>query len=213
MPIRLGTYNIRNGQNGGLESALRGTSQANMDLGIFPAKKCTDRIYTRESAGYRVVATDAPSRHRSGVALFYRPSSLFAMEAVRQYGPNVTSFELATGARRWYIIRCYLSPNDTSTIEIVVAALKDRPKGTALVVAGDLNTALEYPENDRRGTEIAASMTAAGVEDMTAHFLPRRRRWGQERRTWSMVREGKFVRSRTDYLLGTDQSLFRNVYV
>ena len=69
VPIRFGTYNIRNGRNGGLESALRGMSQANMDLGIFQDTKCTEGIYIRESAGYRVVATDALSRHRSGVAL------------------------------------------------------------------------------------------------------------------------------------------------
>ena len=35
VPIRFGTYNIRNGRNGGMESALRGMAQANMDLGIF----------------------------------------------------------------------------------------------------------------------------------------------------------------------------------
>ena len=116
MPIRFGTYNIRNGQNGGLESELRGMSQANVDLGIFQETKCTDGIYTRESAGYRVVATDAPSRHRGGVALFYRPSPLFEVEAVREYGPNVLSFEVATGARRWYIIGCYLAPDDILTI-------------------------------------------------------------------------------------------------
>ena len=57
------------------------------------------------------------------------------------------------------------------------------------------------------------AMTEAGVEDMTAHFLPRKRRWGRERWTWSMVREGKVVRSRTDYLLETDRSLFSNVSV
>ena len=73
MPIRFGTYNIRNGRNGGLESALRGMDQANMDLGIFQEKKCTNGIYTRESAGYSVVATDTPSRHRGEVAVFYRP--------------------------------------------------------------------------------------------------------------------------------------------
>ena len=70
MPIRFGTYNISNGRNGGLESALRGISQAKMNLGIFQETKCTDGIYTRESAGYRVVATDAPSQHRGGVALY-----------------------------------------------------------------------------------------------------------------------------------------------
>ena len=62
------------------------------------------------------------------------------------------SFELVTGARRWYIIGCYLAPEDTSTIERVIAALRDRPKGTALVVAGGLNTDLEDSENDWRGT-------------------------------------------------------------
>ena len=35
VPIRFGTYNIRNGRNGGLKAALRGMSQANMDLGIL----------------------------------------------------------------------------------------------------------------------------------------------------------------------------------
>ena len=84
VPIRFGTYNIRNGRSGGLESELRGMAQANIDLGVFQETKCTYGIYTRESAGYRVVATDAPSRHRGRVALFYRPSLLFALEAVRE---------------------------------------------------------------------------------------------------------------------------------
>ena len=77
VPMRFGTYNIRNGRNRVLESALRGMSQANMDLGIFQETKCIDGIYTRNSAGYRVVATDSPSRHRGGVELFNRPPPLF----------------------------------------------------------------------------------------------------------------------------------------
>ena len=154
-------------------------SQANMELGIFQETKCTDGIYTRESDGYRVVATDVPSRHRGGVALFYRPLPLFEVKAVPEYGPNIVSFEVATGARRWYIIGCYLSPDDAETIERVVTDLGDRPKGTALIVAGDLNTDLGGAESDRRGSEIAAAMTEAGVEDMTAHFLPRKRKWGR----------------------------------
>ena len=119
VPIIFGTYNSRNGRNGGLESALWGMSQANMDLGIFQETNCTDGIYTRESAGYRVVATNALSRHRGGVALFYRPSPLFSVEAVREYRPNVMSFEVATGARWWYIIGCYLASDDTLTTERV----------------------------------------------------------------------------------------------
>ena len=78
-----------------MESALLGMSQSNMDLGIFQETKCTNGIYTRELDGYRVIATDVPSQHRGGVALFYRPSPLFEVEAVREYGPNVLSFEVA----------------------------------------------------------------------------------------------------------------------
>ena len=71
MTIRFGTYNIRNGCNDGLESALWGMAQANMDLGIFQETKCTEGTYIQESARYRVVATDALIRHLSEVALFY----------------------------------------------------------------------------------------------------------------------------------------------
>ena len=107
---------------------MRGVSQANMDLGIFQETKLTDGIYTRRSAGYSIVATDAPSRHRGGVAIFHRPAPHFAVEAVQQFGTSVIGFQLATGARRWYIVGCYLAPDNTLTIERVVEALRERPK-------------------------------------------------------------------------------------
>ena len=97
MPIIFGTYNLFNGCNGGLEVALRGMPQANMDLGILQETELTDGIYTRGSDRYSVVATDAPSRHRGGVAIFHRPAPHFAVEAVQQFGPNVIGFQLATG--------------------------------------------------------------------------------------------------------------------
>ena len=49
----------------------------------------------------------------------------------------------------------------------------DQPRDTDLVVAGDFNTDLGETASDGRGTEIAAALTEAGIEDMTAHFLPR----------------------------------------
>ena len=132
---------------------------------------------------------------------------------MRQFFPNVVGFQLETGARRWYIIGCYLDPDETSTIESVVSALKERPRGAALLVVGYLNMNLTEPENYWSGTEIAAALTEEGIKDMAAHFLPHQRKWGRERRTWIMVREGKVFRSRTDYILGTDRRLFWNVSV
>ena len=99
-------------------------SQANMDMGIFQETKLTDGIYTRGLAGYSVVPTDALSRHRGGMAIFHWPAPHFAVEAVQQFRPNVIGFQLATGARRWYILGCHLAPNETLTIEMVVKALR-----------------------------------------------------------------------------------------
>ena len=46
VPIKSGTYNIRNGPNGGLEAALRGMEQANLDMGILQETKITNGVYT-----------------------------------------------------------------------------------------------------------------------------------------------------------------------
>ena len=101
------------------------------------------------------------------------------MEEVREYGLNVISFEVARGRSLWYIIGCYLALGDNRTIDQVVTALGDQPRGTALVVAGYFNTVLGETASDGRGTEIAEALTEAGVEDMTANFLPRKRLWGR----------------------------------
>ena len=74
--------------------ALRGIYQDNIYQGICQETKVTDSVYTRGSDGYSVVATDAPSRHRGRVAIFYLLSPRFAVEAVQQIGPNVVGFQL-----------------------------------------------------------------------------------------------------------------------
>ena len=76
-----------------------------------------------------------------------------------------------------------------------------------------MNVNLAEPEGDRREEDIAAKMATEGLEDMSAHFLPRQRPWCRDGRTWSMLQKGREVRSRTDYILGTDRRLFGDVSV
>ena len=99
------------------------------------------------------------------------------------------------------------------TIERVVEALQERPKGEKLLVAGDLNINFVAPEGDRRKEDITTTLATEGLQDMAAHFLPGQRRWCQDRRTWCMLQKGREVRSRIDYILGTDRRLFGNVSV
>ena len=81
------------------------------------------------------------------------------MEIVHQFGPNVVGFQLATGERRWYIVGCYLFPDNTSAIESLVADLKEQPRGAELMVAGDFNVKLPEPEGYWRGEEIVAMLS------------------------------------------------------
>ena len=134
------------------------------------------------------------------------------MEAIQKFGPNVVGFHLTTGGRRWYIVGCHFAPNNTSTIESVVAALKERPRGAKLLVEGDFNANLSEPEGDWRGEDIVAALATEELKDRTAHFLLLQRSWCRDRRMWSMIQAGREVMSRADYILGTDRHLFWNVY-
>ena len=96
-------------------------------------------------------------------------------------------------------------------IDSVIATLKKRPQGAKILAVEDFNMKLSEPEGYRRGEETAAALTTEGLEDMSAHFLPFWRSWCRDRRTWNMVRAGREVKYRTDYIMGTDRCLFCNV--
>ena len=57
----------------------------------FQEIKLTKGVYTRETSGFCVIVTEAPSAHRSGIAIFYCKAEL------RLHGPNVISFHLVMG--------------------------------------------------------------------------------------------------------------------
>ena len=82
-----------------------------------------------------------------------------------------------------------------------------------MLVAGDLTINSAAPEGDRREEEIAATFATEGLEYTAPHFLPRQHRWCCYRRTWGMLRKGRDVWSRTDYILGTDRHIFGNVSI
>ena len=132
--------------------------------------KLTDGVYTLVSAGYKVIATDAPSRHRGGVALFYRPTPHFVLEAVERCGPNVMVFQVTTGERRRNIVGAYVAPEDKVTMETVIAEIGQKPPGADLMVAGDFNVDILAPER-RRAENIATDLATEGVEDMAQHFM------------------------------------------
>ena len=58
----------------------------------------------QESSVNKVVASESPSAHSGGVAVFYRAEEQLSVEALQTYGANVSRFQLASGDRRWFIV-------------------------------------------------------------------------------------------------------------
>ena len=106
-----------------------------------------------------------------------RDSPIFAVEAICQFNANVIACHLTTGDRRWYIVRCYLSPFDNTKIWYVEAAMVDCRRGAELIFAGDLNVDLERISGQGPDEEITVAVETVGLEDISTHFLLRGRVW------------------------------------
>ena len=78
--------------------------QTNLDLGNLQETKLMGGVYTRRSARYSVVAMEAPIQHRGRVAVFYRASPSFSVEALHQFVPKSVRLQMDTGQRIWYIV-------------------------------------------------------------------------------------------------------------
>ena len=107
---------------------------------------------------FRVVVLDVLRRHCRGMALFYKESPRFVVEEHQQNGPNVISFHLVAGGRRWYVVGCYLVPHDAFTLERVFSMIGHRPRVTELLVAEYFNTGLESLDGNKRDEVISSSM-------------------------------------------------------
>ena len=205
--VRIASYNIRNGRRWRLESALRAMEQMDVGLGFLLEAKITDGAYTRFSSDYHVVATDAPSPHQGGIALFYKDSRRWHIESVRRHGSNVISCVLVTGTRRFGLVGAYVPPSDRTTLGFVEAALDRLPPDCTPVVLGDLNVDLDDLRDDR-DHEIATALTTRNFEDLLGHFRQRHRY--RHCQTWSQTRNGEYISSRCDYILCPDRQFFLN---
>ena len=130
--------------------ALRWMAQGNLELGVLQDKKLTYGVYTRELAGYSVVSMVAPNRHCGGVAVFYGVLPQFSVMALQQFRIIIVRFHMMTRERQWYIVGCYLYPDDASNSECVLAAVRKRPRWSELLVAGNFKSDLTFPEGADR---------------------------------------------------------------
>ena len=100
-------------------------------------------------------------------------AKIWQVENTTRFVPNVVSFLLTLGARRWYIVGAYVPPNNRPSVHRVEQALQAAPAGLELILMGDLNAHL-YNPHDKREEDLAMALADRGLVNMTDHFLPRR---------------------------------------
>jgi hypothetical protein len=145
------------------------------------------------------------------VALFYRESDYFSIESTWTWGPNVISFVLRTGERRFGCVVGYIPPNCSDTQEFINQALEYLPTGIPSLLMGDINANLESPR-DTREVAILALVATYGLFDVLPHYRQRRCQFGHGV-TWWQHREDGNVTLRCDYLLALDRRFIRNVQI
>ncbi len=100
-----------------LESALQAMKLMGVDCGVFLETKLTKGVYTHWSSIYNIRSTHVPSKWHGGIHLFWRTSEAYEFKEVELRGPYVVLFQLILGARRWYIVGCYIPLNDLTTLK------------------------------------------------------------------------------------------------
>ena len=106
-----------------------------MGIGILQETKLMEGIYTRQSYGYSVWATDAESKHQGDIAVAWRWEKGWQLKGMTNYG----SFMLTTVWKLWYVVGAYIPPNDQPAVHRVEQALARCPARTEILLVGDLN--------------------------------------------------------------------------
>jgi hypothetical protein len=149
------------------------------NCGVLLETKLTKGMYTCWSSGYNIQSTHAPSKWQGGISLFWRTSETYEIKEVELRGPNMLSFQLVSGATRWYIVRCYIPPTNVTTLTHIKQEWLACPKGCFPNLLGDLNINLAAPRSKCEDT-ITEQVDTMALIDMTSHFCQwhRRRSWG-----------------------------------
>jgi exonuclease III len=208
--LKLATYNIQDGRNSRLVPACRALQAQNIDMALLTEARIPDEIHTRHCLGYNIFATYTTTRNQGGIALAYRQGAHnWHIESLLCHGPNILSCILVSGTQRTPLIEAYLPPSNLTDLPHLTTAL-DRFPNEAPLLLGDLNVDL-LNLRPPRNQQVAEVITAYGLEDMLHHFQQRKAFTHQK--TWWQNREGKIIRSRCDYILGTDRRLFETVSI
>ena len=128
---------------------------------------------------------------------------------MRFHGPNVVSCEVIGSGNRTPLIGAYLPPSTLGHLpnleEDLIRFWDQDP-----IVLGYLNADIRQAQNPR-SHQVDDLLMEFGLVDILHHFRKRCR--FLHMKTWLQVQRGRFMRTRCDYILGTDWRQFEMVVI
>eukprot|EP00957_Ditylum_brightwellii_P145561 11083161-Ditylum_brightwellii.AAC.1 len=151
------------------------------------------------------MASNAPSAHQGGIALCWKVNKAYEVKEVKFLGPHVLSFQLRMGLDQYFVMGCYIPPDDLAALEHVKKVWEEWLKGCKPLLLGDLNIDLEYPRDKRDGI-IAKQCNSMDLHCMSRQFhghhrnIHMRGQW-----SWRQKRMGRWISSKPDYFLAQEK--------
>ena len=140
--IRFGSYNIQNGHNVSLKSALCSTYQANIYMGILQENKVNGSVTRCFGEGFPWWQWMRQSSTVRGLRYFTEiHSTLWWRRFIFMAKKLLASIWRREGAH-WHVIRWYPAPYKTSTLERIKTDIHKRPRDADLLIARDFNADL-----------------------------------------------------------------------
>jgi len=197
--ITITTYNVVSARGTRLLQALRAMDDLNTDIAVLTETKLCRGRHARKGFGYTVMATDAPSPSKGGIALAWRTTARhWSLEGVRPLSPNSITATLVSGAQRWLLLGTYLTPNAPPDTELDILEAEHRRYPTLpVILMGDLNADIDNVDDERCIT-IATSALQLGTNDIFHRSPQKNKRRFTRHKT---MRNGTHQRTRCDYAL------------
>ena len=79
-------------------------NQGNVEVRVLQETNLTKGIHTWYGVEYSIWYTEAESRQLGGVVVFCREAVGLQVEGAVNFGPNVVSLLLTSGAGQWYVV-------------------------------------------------------------------------------------------------------------
>ena len=86
--------------------------KGNVGVGVLQEMNQTRGIHMRYISVYRVCSMEAESHHRGGIAIVWWEQAVCQVEGTTNYGPNMVSFIIMEGCKRWFVVGSYITINN-----------------------------------------------------------------------------------------------------